>query len=212
MGVTQILPQNPLFRIVEIFESLQGEGYNTGMPAVFIRLGKCNLACSWCDTDYLTFEMMSLNEILGRLKNHTARNIIITGGEPTIQPHLAVLLNALKAEGYYLCMESNGLNPAPPQIDFVAVSPKACYATKYEKNCIAAADEVRIVADGDVIGFCRLMEDKIRAKHFYLSPREQNGGMNIYETIRQIGVLNSRPNAAVHWQLSIQTHKLAGIE
>ena len=157
----QITPNNHQYRIVEIFESLQGEGWNTGMPAVFIRLGKCNLACSWCDTDYLKFGMMSLSDILGRLKTYTARNIIITGGEPTIQPHLDTLLNALKTEGYFLCIETNGLNPAPPQIDYVATSPKACYAAKYESSCIEKADEVRIVADGDVIAFCQEMERKI---------------------------------------------------
>lgn len=202
----------PQYRIVEIFESLQGEGWNTGMPAVFIRLGKCNLACTWCDTDYLRFGMMGLQEILGRLKTYAARNIIITGGEPTIQPHLDILLNALKAEGCRLYMETNGLKPAPPQIDFVSASPKACYAEKYEKQCIGRADEVRIVADGDVLAFCERMERKIRAEHYYLSPCERNGEMNIYDTIRQIGLLNSRPNAPVHWQLSVQTHKWAGIE
>ena len=210
--MTEIRPENPAYRIVEIFESLQGEGYNTGMSAVFIRLGKCNLACAWCDTDYLTFTMMNLADILGRLKSYTARNIIITGGEPTIQPHLAVLLDALKSAGYRLYIETNGLNPAPPQIDYVATSPKACYAAKYEQQCIKQADEVRIVADGDVLAFCAAMEQKIRAEHYYLSPCEQNGEMNIYDTIRQIGLLNSRPDAAVHWQLSVQTHKWAGIE
>ena len=208
----EITIENPQYRIVEIFESLQGEGYNTGMPAVFIRLGKCNLACTWCDTDYLKFTMMSLSDILGRLKNYAARNIIITGGEPTIQPHLNVLLDALQARGYRLCLETNGLNPAPVQFDFVAVSPKACYAEKYTKQCIAEADEVRIVADGDVLGFCAAIETKIRAHRFYLSPCEQNGEMNIYDTIRQLGLLNSRPDAPVHWQLSVQTHKWAGIE
>lgn len=210
--MTEIHLKNPEYRIVEIFESLQGEGYNTGMSAVFIRLGKCNLACPWCDTDYLTFKTMSLNNILGRLKSYSARNIIITGGEPTIQPHLYTLLNALKTEGYYLCMETNGLNPAPPQIDFVSASPKARYAEKYRKQCIARADEVRIVADGNVLDFAAQMEQKIRANHYYLSPCEQNGEMNIYETIRQIGLLNSRSQAPVHWQLSVQAHKWAGIE
>ena len=210
--MTEIRPENPAYRIVEIFESLQGEGYNTGMSAVFIRLGKCNLACAWCDTDYLTFTMMSLADILGRLKSYTARNIIITGGEPTIQSYLEVLLDALKSAGYRLYLETNGLNPAPPQIDYVAASPKACYAAKYEQQCIKQADEVRIVADGDVLAFCAAMEQKIRAEHYYLSPCEQNGEMNIYDTIRQIGLLNSRPDAAVHWQLSVQTHKWAGIE
>ena len=66
-----IHPDNPEFRIVEIFESLQGEGYNTGMSAVFIRLGKCNLACAWCDTDYLKFGMMRLSDILGRLQTYS---------------------------------------------------------------------------------------------------------------------------------------------
>ncbi|QEY24934.1 7-carboxy-7-deazaguanine synthase QueE [Neisseria animalis] len=210
--MTEIRPENPRYRLVEMFESLQGEGYNTGMRAVFLRLGKCNLACGWCDTDYLTFEMTGLSDILGRLKQYTARTVIITGGEPTIQPHLDILLDTLKAQGYYLCIETNGLNPAPPQIDFVAASPKACYAGKYTKQYIETADEVRIVADGDVTAFAEEMERKIRARHYYLSPCEQNGEMNIYDTIRQIGLLNSRPNAPVHWSLSLQTHKLAGIE
>ena len=210
--MTEIRPENPEYRIVEIFESLQGEGYNTCMPAVFIRLGKCNLACAWCDTDYLTFQSMSLQDIHACLKNYTARNIIITGGEPTIQPHLETLLDSLKAAGYKLCIETNGLNPVPPQIDYIATSPKACYAEKYQKQCIEEADEVRIVADGDVLAFCEAMERKIRAKHYYLSPCEQNGEMNIYDTIRQIGLLNSRSDAPVHWQLSVQTHKWAGIE
>ena len=106
-----ITPNNPQYRIVEIFESLQGEGWNTGMPAVFIRLGKCNLACSWCDTDYLKFGMMSLSDILGRLKTYTARNIIITGGEPTIQPHLDNLLNALKAEAIFCVSKPTASTP-----------------------------------------------------------------------------------------------------
>lgn len=210
--MTEIRPENPAYRIVEIFESLQGEGYNTGMPAIFIRLGKCNLACAWCDTDYLKFKMMNLHEILGCLKTYRAKNIIITGGEPTIQPNLDILLDALKAQGYRLCIETNGLNPAPPQIDYVAVSPKACYAEKYAVQCLETADDVRIVADGEVLGFCIEMEGKIRAAHYYLSPCEQNGVMNIYDTIRQIGLLNARKNAPVHWQLSVQTHKWAGIE
>ena len=111
-----------------------------------------------------------------------------------------------------MCIETNGLKPAPAQIDYVAASPKACYAQKYQQQCIEAADEVRIVADGDVLAFCAEMEQKIRATHYYLSPCEIDGQMNIYDTIRQIGLLNARADAQVHWQLSVQTHKWAGIE
>ena len=98
-----------------------------------------------------------------------------------------------KPKAIFCVSKPTASTPAPPQIDYVATSPKACYAAKYESSCIEKADEVRIVADGDVIAFCQEMERKIRAQHYYLSPCEQNGVMNIYDTIRQIGVLNSDP-------------------
>ena len=108
---------NPSYRIVEIFRSLQGEGWNTGMDAVFIRFGKCNLACHWCDTDYHRYGMRGLDDILSEVLAHNTRNIIITGGEPTIQPKLEVLLDELKRAGRYLAIETNALKKIPPQID-----------------------------------------------------------------------------------------------
>ena len=321
---------NPEFRIVEIFESLQGEGYNTGMPAIFIRLGRCDLSCTWCDTDYLKYEVFPLSQILTQLERYSARTIIITGGEPVIHPRLTVLLDALKARGYRLCIETNGLHPVPEQIDYIATSPKACYAPRYQDGGLSQADEVRIVVDVDgllsevskddaplttnhldiggsmplgvdninadmdsqyavepastqvlhapshiqekiracpvisakeraFMQFAQAMAEKINAKHYYLSPLEQGGHMNIHQTIRLIGLLNSglinpldkmsladdqvagklsdmvaqqepqnyidpgdqqtpgkaldkSPNPSIHWQLSVQTHKWAGIE
>lgn len=199
------------YRIVEIFETLQGEGYNTGMPSIFIRFGKCNLACHWCDTNYHQFQMMDTPKLLNRIHQFSAKNIIITGGEPTIQPHLEHLLDILKSEGYYLAIETNGLNAVPKQIDYIATSPKRLYTEAYQKKCLTHADEVRIVVDDDVFDFCTFIEQKIHAKRYYLSPCEQNGQMNILETIRLLGRLNERSQHP-HWQLSIQTHKLAGIE
>lgn len=203
--------QQPSYRIVEIFESLQGEGFNTGMPSIFIRFGKCNLACPWCDTNYNQFEPKSLDEVLDIVHGYTARNVIITGGEPTIQPHLDPLLDTLKAEGYFLAIETNGLKPVPAQIDYIATSPKRLYEKAYRKKHIDFAHEVRIVVDGDVRDFCEQMENTIRAEHYYLSPCETDGRMNMLDTITQLGQLNARPGRP-HWQLSIQTHKLANIE
>lgn len=201
----------PTYRIVEIFETLQGEGYNTGMPSVFIRFGKCNLACHWCDTNYNQFLPMNLSEIMNKVHQFTAKNIIITGGEPTIQPQLEILLNQLKSEGYFIAIETNGLKDVPAQIDYVATSPKRLYADAYEKRCLKTADEVRIVVDDDVFDFCEQIEQKIVAKRYYLSPCEQNGEMNILPTITLLGRLNARVGKP-HWQLSIQTHKLCGID
>lgn len=201
----------PQYRIVEIFETLQGEGFNTGMPSIFIRFGKCNLACPWCDTNYNQFEMKSLDEIMQTVQNFTAKNIIITGGEPTIQPNLEILLNQLKAEGYFIAIETNGLKPVPLQIDYIATSPKRLYQKNYLKHHIPYANEVRIVVDDDVLDFCEQIENTIKAERYYLSPCEKDGVMNMLETITQLGLLNQRPNKP-KWQLSIQTHKIAGIE
>lgn len=202
---------NPSYRIVEIFETLQGEGFNTGMPSIFIRFGKCNLACPWCDTNYNQYETKSLDEILTTVKGFTARNIIITGGEPTIQPNLELLLDRLKADGYFIAIETNGLKPVPMQIDYIATSPKRLYQKNYLKHHIPFANEVRIVVDGDVLAFCEQIENSIKAERYYLSPCEQNGEMNMLETITQLGQLNQRKDKP-RWQLSIQTHKIAGIE
>lgn len=202
---------NTEYRIVEIFETLQGEGFNTGMPSIFIRFGKCNLACPWCDTNYNQFEIKTLAEIMDNVRQFSAKNIIITGGEPTIQPNLERLLDMLKAEGYFIAVETNGLRPVPTQIDYIATSPKRLYQKNYLKHHLDFAHEVRIVADGDVLHFCEQIEQTIKADRYYLSPCEIEGEMNMLETITQLGQLNQRPNKP-HWHLSIQTHKIAGIE
>lgn len=205
------LISNPSFPIVEIFESLQGEGFNTGMPSIFVRFGKCNLTCPWCDTNYNQFEQWTLNEILAKVRSYTAKNIIITGGEPTIQPNLSLLLDQLKKEGYFLAIETNGLKEIPPQIDYIATSPKRMYQEKYQRRCIEFANEVRVVVDGEVQAFCEQLESKIKAEHYYLSPCEVEGKMNLLDTITQLGLLNQRADKP-KWQLSIQTHKIVGIE
>lgn len=200
----------PSFPIVEIFESLQGEGANTGMPSIFVRLGKCNLACPWCDTNYNEFESWTLSQILAKVRSFSAKNIIITGGEPTIHPKVALLLDELKKDGYFLAIETNGLKEIPPQIDYISTSPKAMYAQKYQRRCIKTANEVRIVMDTEAHEFCEFIEGKISADYYFLSPCEVNGKMNLHETIQLLGELNARPNKP-KWLLSIQTHKLIGI-
>ncbi|QLB21219.1 radical SAM protein [Vespertiliibacter pulmonis] len=202
---------NTEYRIVEIFETLQGEGFNTGMPSIFIRFGKCNLACPWCDTNYNQFEIKTLAEIMQAVHSFSAKNVIITGGEPTIQPQIEKLLDVLKAEGYFIAVETNGLKPVPKQIDYIATSPKRIYQKNYLKHHLPFAHEVRIVVDGDVLDFCEQIENAIKADRYYLSPCEISGEMNMLDTITQLGILNQRQSKP-RWQLSIQTHKIAGIE
>ena len=73
------------YPIVEIFHSVQGEAFHTGVPHVFIRFGNCNLRCEWCDTDFLTYEEMELNDIVDKVLAYDCKRVIFTGGEPAMQ-------------------------------------------------------------------------------------------------------------------------------
>ena len=203
------------YPVVEIFESVQGEGYNTGKEVVFLRLGNCNLACPWCDTQYQAFDELDEEAIVERVTAFRPKALILTGGEPLIQEGLEPLLVRFKDLGFWIGVETNGVQ-APPQewlrrIDYVAVSPKALYAELYDdERMVRQADEVRIVVDGDVRAFCRDMRDRIEAAHYFLTPCERGGIFNVEEAVRLLGVLN-RGRRDGKWLLSLQTHKLAGL-
>lgn len=209
------MQDEPTYPVVEIFESVQGEGYNTGKKVAFLRFGRCNLACPWCDTEYSTFETMTEQAIVAAVTAHRPKALILTGGEPFIQEGLQTLLERFKDLGYWIGVETNGVE-APPaawlkRIDYVAVSPKALYWDLYDDDrMLHRADEVRVVVDGDVLAFCREIRHRIEAAHYFLSPCEQNGRLNVEETVRLLGELN-RGLRSGKWLLSFQTHKLAGL-
>ena len=211
----RILNLDTSLPVVEIFASIQGEGFNTGQNAIFLRLGKCNLRCPWCDTDFNKFKFMTLEEIYSEIqKIKNVKNVIITGGEPTIHKDLDLAVNFLKYNGYFVWIESNGLLRIPNNIDYIAISPKRLYKKYYEKRCVKIADEVRIVIDDleEGYNFCKFIEKKVKAKKYYVSPCEINRKIMWEEAIIVLGRLNSRLNHPYEWLLSIQTHKLINIK
>lgn len=95
--------------ISEIFYSIQGEGFSIGKPAVFLRLGGCNLKCTWCDSKYTWegFKKMNIEQVLKEVKKYPCKHLVITGGEPALQQKdLGNLFNKLK--DYYIEIETNG--------------------------------------------------------------------------------------------------------
>ena len=209
------------YRLRSIFSSLQGEGRNTGMPATFIRFAGCNLNCPWCDTRKHTKEMLSLSEIMREVEKRKNRAVIITGGEPTIVIGLKDLLLALKARGHWLALETNGTRNIPELelFDYVAVSPKYFYRTRYAENTmVRKADEVRIVAEDEaMVGFCRQMRQRIEAKDYFISPLEESGKIHYRRAFNLMLKLNSASKTGGEapwppWALSIQTHKVLGIK
>ena len=100
------------YNIVEIFHSVQGEGAKSGIPHVFVRFGKCNLACEWCDTDFNTYEKMTVEMIVERVLGFKCNNVIYTGGEPLLND-LWPLSRELKKHDIHLSCESNGTVKIP---------------------------------------------------------------------------------------------------
>ena len=209
------------YRLRSIFSSLQGEGRNTGRPATFIRFAGCNLNCPWCDTRKHTKEMLALHEIVAKVKRLDNRMVVVTGGEPTIVIGLREILEALKGEGYWLALETNGTRKIPEieLFDYVAVSPKFFYRARYaESTMVREANEVRIVAeDESMIGFCRQMRERIKADEYYISPLEENGKIHYRRAFSLMTKLNALPKTGGEapwppWSLSIQTQKVLGIK
>ncbi|MFH1410009.1 MAG: 7-carboxy-7-deazaguanine synthase QueE, partial [Patescibacteria group bacterium] len=97
----------------EIFHSIQGEGPNLGRPSVFLRLGGCNLACSWCDSKFTwnpeisDNKVATINEVVKKIKSFPCKHLVITGGEPMLQQDkITAILK--KLPGYTAEIETNG--------------------------------------------------------------------------------------------------------
>lgn len=191
------------YKLVEIFESLQGEGRNTGRPCVFVRFAGCNLACPWCDTDVGERFSMTLEELLAEIASYKAKTVVLTGGEPTLVEGAPELIAALKAAGYFIAVETNATVDAPwlQFVDYVACSPKAEFPDKIE---LKKANEVRVVASGEsAVEFCRRVKDLIEADDYYVSPCDHDGEIDFATAKSVLARLDG-------WSLSVQLHKILG--
>ena len=186
----------------EIFYSLQGEGGRTGQASIFIRLAKCNLACSFCDTDFERGVKMTLDEVLREIRQYGCKWIIWTGGEPTLQLTDAIVA-FFKEAGYLQAIETNGTRKVPSGIDYITCSPKQ----NFEKirALIPEVDELRFpIQKGDPLPDISILP---RAKRYLLSPIFDNNRMIPENVAYCISLVKDNPV----WALSLQTHKLIGI-
>lgn len=115
------------YKIVEIFESINGEGKKAGQLALFIRFQGCNLNCDYCDTKWankqdVEYISMSTEEIINRILISGIKNITITGGEPLIQPYIKELLEELSKLDIEIEIETNGSIDIRPFIEFKNIS------------------------------------------------------------------------------------------
>lgn len=115
-------------RIAEIFKSLQGEGFLTGMPSVFVRVSGCNLRCRFCDTPFASWwpegEHLTVEQVVARVVELAEKHVILTGGEPMIFPESVELTERLRTLGRHITIETAGTRYLPVAADLISVSPK----------------------------------------------------------------------------------------
>lgn len=219
------------YRVKEMFYSLQGEGARSGRAAVFCRFSKCNLwngredsratsVCKFCDTDIVGIDGQnggafddaeSLATTITALwpKNHAENSkpyVIFTGGEPLLQLD-APLIDAMHQRDFEVAIETNGTLPAPNGIDWICLSPKSTAAIVLER-----CDELKLVYPQDDA----LPETfaSFPAQHYFLSPmasphiRAGNDDARQNNTRKALDYCRTHPQ----WRLTLQMHKLLGID
>jgi 7-carboxy-7-deazaguanine synthase len=210
------------YAVKEIFFTLQGEGANTGRPAVFCRFAGCNLwtgresdradaVCQFCDTDFVGVDgpgggkFATAQELARAVAEKWPANVpararklvVCTGGEPLLQMDDAIV-RALRDRGFEIAIETNGTQEPPAGIDWICVSPKVGAPL-----VLTRGNELKLVypqAGGEPERFADLDFEQ-----FFLQPmdgpdRERNTELALAYCL-----------AHPQWRLSIQTHKLLGI-
>ena len=192
-------------KVNEIFYSLQGEGFNAGTPAVFVRFAGCNLQCPFCDTDFAVGTEMTEEDIAAQVVRYPASLVVITGGEPSLQLTES-LVDALHRQGRRVAVETNGIHPLPSNVDWITLSPKDTFLGMVASPILTEVDELKVVFDGIHLPE---MYEHINVRHArFLQPCDtgdpQRNGIIINQTIEYI-------KANPQWRLSLQTHKIVGI-
>jgi len=207
-----------MYAVKEIFLTLQGEGAQTGRPAVFCRFAGCNLwsgreedraeaVCKFCDTDFVgtdgtrggkyTADALAAAIEAEWGEGRERRFVVLTGGEPLLQVD-APLTGALHARGFEIAVETNGTIAPPAGLDWICVSPKAG-----ADLVLRSGNELKLVYPQE--GAAPEDFADLPFAHFSLQPMD---GPEVAEnTRRAIDYCLSHPQ----WRLSLQTHKALGI-
>lgn len=220
------------YPINEMFQTLQGEGFYTGVPAIFIRLQGCPVGCSWCDTKHTWEKLADRETALGDIlvktvetdawgnadaallietiqrQGWTARHVVITGGEPSIYD-LRPLTTALEAQGFQCQIETSGTHEVHcSEKTWVTVSPKVNMRGGYDvlAQALQRADEIKhpVARERDIEALDELLAtlSDSKARIIALQPISRKDAAT---------KLCIETCIARNWRLSMQTHKYLNI-
>ena len=192
---------------MEQFYTIQGEGFNTGRAAYFIRLGGCDVGCVWCDVkeswDADAHPRQAIPDLVAAASDYPGRHVVVTGGEPLMHD-CGPLTEALQTAGFQTWIETSGAHPLSGKWDWLCVSPKKFKAPLPE--VLAHADELKIIVFNDS-DFAWAEEHAAlvpATTRLYLQPEWSRAA-------RMTPALIDYVKAHPRWQVSLQTHKYLDI-
>ena len=204
---TNIFVQGKKLPLVEDFYSIQGEGYHTGKPAYFIRLGGCDIACSWCDTKFAwdpqIHPLVETDFIVNKAQTFVAGSIVVTGGEPLMW-NLDYLCSELKKHNIQTFLETSGTHKFTGIWDWICLSPKKQnppLPEAYNKS-----NELKVIINNrDDLKWAEINAKKvIESCKLFLQPEWSNYKNIIKEIVQYV---KDNPK----WSISLQIHKFMGI-
>lgn len=207
MEENNIFESGEALPIVEEFYSLQGEGYHTGKPAYFIRIGGCDVCCSWCDVkvswDPKIHPVGTIKQIVDKANSYPGQAVVVTGGEPFIYD-LSILCAELKSNGFDTFVETSGSHPITGHWDWICISPKKNKAPLHES--LSHADELKVIIDKKLdFEWAEQNANKVGANcRLYLQPE-----WSVYQSVvsEVVEYIKNNPK----WNISLQSHKFMHI-
>lgn len=206
--------------VKSIFKTIQGEGTFVGVPAIFVRLGGCNLACEFCDTEFENFDLVAINDILAKIsklslnfKNEQSVSlVVITGGEPMRQP-IELLCQKLLEQGFNIQIETNGtlFRSLPAEVSIIC-SPKAGKNgySKVREDLLPKISAMKFIIAKNISEYSLIPEVGQTAYNIpvFVQPMDQND-CKLNEENNELAIKLALESGA---RLSLQTHKFLGIE
>ena len=192
---------------MEKFYTIQGEGYYSGQPFYFIRLGGCDVGCHWCDVkeswDHNQHQFIEVDDLIKYVKEHTS-NVVITGGEPLMWD-LSELTKRFKENNIKLHLETSGAYDLSGNWDWVCLSPKKKMLPK--KEFYSIADELKVVIyNNDDFKFAVQESEKVSQEcKLFLQPEWSKFDL-MKDKIVQFVMKNK------NWNISLQIHKFLKID
>ena len=203
----RLLDKGRMLPIMEEFYTIQGEGFNTGEAAYFIRVGGCDVGCRWCDVKESwnpdLHPLTNTDSIVKNALQQPSKAVVVTGGEPLIY-NMDYLCSELKMNGVKTYLETSGAHPLSGSWDWICLSPKKNSAPV--GNITKLANELKVIIFNDSdIAWAEQFTAQVHANCvLYLQPEWSRAK---YMTPVIIDYVMKNPR----WKISLQSHKFMNI-